>query len=442
MKLPRGRPDRPLLAPVLPPTPGGAVPLSGDRRAPRDDDSVPYGVRVAAAWSWRLLLIVVGVFALVWCLSQVATVVVPVLIALLLAALGHPLVRWLSARGVHRGLASLITVLLGIGVVAGLLTFVTRQVVSGLPDLQQQFSASIDQLQNTLHSLGISQDQLQTGIDELRKGFLGGGRASIGHSVLMATTTAADVLAGLLIVLFSTFFLLYDGDTIWHWVLRLLPSRTRGRTDVAGRAAWVTLGHYVRATVIVAAVDATGIGLVAFGLRLPLVFPIAAIVFLGSFIPIVGAFVSGIVAVAVAFVTHGPWAALIMLGGILAVQQIEAHVLQPFLLGRFVRIHPLAIVLTIAVGSYLAGIVGALVAVPTAAVINSFVTALSAANGNGESEALEVAEQDRQADVEARREHERVAHDGEAEPPTPEEREAQAAAEARAERERAAAEDR
>jgi predicted PurR-regulated permease PerM len=192
-----------------------------------------------------------------------------------------------------------------------------------------------------------------------------------------AATTAGHVLTGLLLALFATFFFLKDGPRIWSWVVRLFPADARNRADGAGRRAWLTLISYVRATLAVAFVDAVGIGLGAAILGVPLALPLAVIVFLGSFVPIIGATLSGLVAVLVALVAKGPLTALILLGVVLLVQQLEGHVLQPLLLGRAIKVHPLAVVFGIATGVLLAGIVGALIAVPIVAVINTVASYLS-----------------------------------------------------------------
>ena len=178
------------------------------------------------------------------------------------------------------------------------------------------------------------------------------------------------MLAGTFISLFALFFFLYEGDRIWSWVVRLFPTAARERVASSGEVAWGQLTAFTRATLLVALVDAAGITLVALILRVPFALAIGALVFLGAFIPIVGALMSGLVAVLIALVAHGPIVALLMLAGVIAVQQLESHVLQPFLLGRAVSVHPLAVVLAITAGVVVAGIVGALVAVPVAAVLN------------------------------------------------------------------------
>jgi predicted PurR-regulated permease PerM len=191
-------------------------------------------------------------------------------------------------------------------------------------------------------------------------------------------TTTLDVLASIFLIFFATFFLLRDGRRIWEFLVRLLPVGGRAPLGGAGEQSWQTLVAYVRATVLVAFIDALGIGIGLFALRIDLAFPLAALVFLGAFIPIVGATLSGTVAVLVAVVTRGPVWALFVIALVIGVQQLEGHVLQPVIMGRAVAIHPLAVIVAIATGVVLAGIVGALVAVPIVAVLNTGIRHLAA----------------------------------------------------------------
>jgi predicted PurR-regulated permease PerM len=207
-------------------------------------------------------------------------------------------------------------------------------------------------------------------------------------------TTIGHIIAGFFIVLFATFFFLADGHRIWAWVVRLFPGAARARADSSGRVAWLSLTQFVRATVIVALVDAIGIMVVAAILDVPFVAAIGVLVFLGGFVPLVGATISGIVAVLVALVDQGPIVALIMLGGVIGVQQLEAHVLQPFLLGRMVSVHPLGVIVAIACGAYFAGIAGALVAVPLVAAVNAVVVYLSSSPDEPEDGGVEVVDPD------------------------------------------------
>jgi predicted PurR-regulated permease PerM len=200
------------------------------------------------------------------------------------------------------------------------------------------------------------------------------------------------VFAGFFIVLFSTYFFLADGDRIWAWVVRLAPRAARARVDSSGRVAWISLTQFVRATVIVALVDSIGIMVVAAILGVPFVLALGVLVFLGAFIPLVGATVAGSVAVLVALVDQGPIEALVMLGGVILVQQIEGHILQPFLMGRWVSVHPLGVIVALGCGVLVGGVAGALVAVPLAAAANAVVQHLASNTEPGDDPVDELAE--------------------------------------------------
>lgn len=352
---------RPVFAPLPPTAP----------TEPFDGIQVPYALRFSAAWAWRLLLVGVLVYLVLRLFAAFSVVLVPVIIALLLSAAASPVVDALERRRVPRLLATAIVILAGIAALAGLITLVAQQFSSGFGDLRTSFNQSLGKLENYLTDLGLSQQQISDAVARVQDAVSSGGQGSVTGTVLRATTTVGHVLAGLFIVLFATIFLTYDGRGIWRWFVRLFPASARDRVHGGGTRAWAVLTAYVRATVIIAFVDAVGIALVAFVLGLDLVLPIGVLVFLGAFIPIVGASISGIAAVAVALVSQGPVAALVMLGGVVAVQQIEGHVMQPFLMGRVVRVHPLAVVLVIAIGSLAAGVFGALIAVPLTAIVNT-----------------------------------------------------------------------
>ncbi|MFP5347996.1 MAG: AI-2E family transporter [Actinomycetes bacterium] len=344
----------------------------------RREVHLPYGVRASAAWVWRIGVIGLGIFGLLYLIAFFQVVVVPVLVAILITALLSPYVNLLHRLGLPRGAAVAVSILVALLVILGLLVLVGAQFVAGFDDLAAQSGQGFGQVQRwlvegplnlTTEQLNVwlarGQEQLKASSDQLVAG------------ALSFTSTAGHVITGAFLAFFATLFFLLDGRGIWRWLLRLLPEGSRDSLDDAGERGWLTLSAYVKATIIVAFVDAVGIGLGAVILQLPLAVPIAVLVFLGGFIPIVGAFVSGIVAVLIALVSHGPVAALIMLGVVIAVQQIESHVLQPFLLGRAVAVHPLAVVLAIAAGVLLAGIVGALFAVPLVAVLNTMITQLA-----------------------------------------------------------------
>jgi len=341
---------------------------------------IPHGMEVASAWSWRFLVIVLAIIVIVRTLLFFELLLVPVVIAVLICALVVPTTDAMAIV-MPRGLAAMLSLLGVIAVVAGLLALVGQQLASGFDDLANQVSDALGQIQDWLRTgpLHISQTELDDAIAGAQA-WITSDNAHLAGRLAAVGATVGHVLAGFFVVLFTTYFLLYQGDLIWSWIVRLFPRDTREVVDGSGRAAWVSLTAFVRATVVVAFVDAVGITAVALILRVPLALPIGVLVFLGSFVPIVGATVSGSVAVLVALVAHGPLVAAFMLLGVIGVQQLEAHVLQPFLLGHAVSLHPLAVILAVSAGVVAAGIVGALIAVPVAAMLNTIVKYVTAAS--------------------------------------------------------------
>ncbi|MGN9910833.1 AI-2E family transporter [Phytohabitans sp. LJ34] len=346
--------------------------------ASRDDGEVPRSLRIAAAWSWRLIVLGIIVWALVQVISRVHIVIIPLVIALLLSALLSPAVRWLLRLGFPRSLATAVVLIGGLAAVAGTLTLVITEFIDGLPQLSDSATQGIRQIQDWLQTgpLHLSDKQIDSYVDTAEK-WLDDNTESLTSAGVSTATTLFEVLTGMFLVLFSTFFFLRDGGRIWRFIVRMLPLRARWQVDDAGRAGWLTLVAYVRATVLVAFIDAVGVGVAVWILGVPFPLPLAALVFLGAFIPIVGATLSGAVAVLIALVDRGWVSALILLGAVIAVQQLEGHVLQPLIMGRAVAIHPLAVIVAIAAGVVLAGIVGALVAVPLVAVLNTAIRRLS-----------------------------------------------------------------
>ena len=333
-------------------------------------------MRIAAAWSWRIL-VVAGVVALVgFLVVQLRLVAIPFFIALLLAALLVPFSNWLQRKGWPKWLAVAVNELAVIAVVAGLITVVVSQVRSGLPDLQEQTLARYEDFKAYLLASDLHLTEADiNGYFDTAIGSITDDTNKLFEQAIDLASLGGHILAGALLALFATLFILIDGRGIWNWVVRIFPTRARAAIVGAGEAGWITLTTFVRVQIFVAAIDAVGIGLGAFILGLfyggfPLVIPIAIAVFLASFIPVVGAVVSGGMAVFVALVYLGPVPALIMLGIVILVQQLEGHVLQPLLVGSVVKVHPLAIVLAVATGGFIAGIPGALFAVPLVAVLN------------------------------------------------------------------------
>jgi predicted PurR-regulated permease PerM len=347
--------------------------VTSDR--PSGADAVPLSVRAAASWSWRLLLIGALVAGVLWLLATLKTIVVPVAVALLLAVLLQPVRATLERRlRFRRGLAVATATVLFILVFAALISLAGRQIVHGFTDLTDQAVAGINEVRSWLADgpLGIDNRQLNQYWERISSAVTGGnGASSIVTGALGAATTVGHVLVGALIALFCTIFFLLDGRAIWTWLVNLLPLPAREKVHQAGRRGIVTLSAYVRTQILVAMVDAAGIGIGAAFFVPALALPLAILVFIGSFVPIVGAIVTGAIACVVVLVAKGWVAALIMLAIVLLVQQIEGHVLQPFLMGHAVSLHPVAVVLVVAAGSLAAVIVGALFAVPIAAVLNT-----------------------------------------------------------------------
>jgi predicted PurR-regulated permease PerM len=338
---------------------------------------VPRMLRVGAAVGWRLLVVVAAIYVVGIVARRLVDLVVPVAIALLLAALLGPAVGYLAKHKVPRGLAAALVMVDGLAVLGGVLTLVIITFVNGLAGLQTQLSHSVDALTSWLTNgpLHLSHRQLQTVRDKLIAA-LYANQAGITAGALTTAATITKTLTQILLVLFTLIFFLYDGAGIWQFLLRAAPSRTRPRLDIAGRRSLAALVSYVRATAAVAVVDALGIGIGLAVLGVPLAVSLAALVFLGAFIPIIGAVLAGGVAVLIALVTKGVIPALIVLGVVIAVMQLESHIMQPLLLGRAAELHPLAVVLAIAAGLLTAGIVGALLAVPLLAVLNSGIRSL------------------------------------------------------------------
>jgi predicted PurR-regulated permease PerM len=339
---------------------------------------VPFGVDLAAAWSWRLLVVVAAGYVVAHGIALFAVVVLPLVIALFLTALIIPVVNLLERARVPRGLASLLAVAGTIGVMVMLLTFAGQQIAQGASDLSAQVVTGLDQIREWLKNgqLQASDSQIDGYIRSAQNAVTSSNKQIVAR-LTEVTTAVSHIVAGVFIILFGTYFFLADGNRIWWWIVRIFPRASRARADSSGRIAWTSLTAFVRATVLVAATDALGIMVIAAILKVPFVFAIGVLVFIGAFIPMIGAFLSGTVAVLVALVDHGPVVALVMLGGVVLVQQIEAHVLQPFLLGRLVSVHPLGVIVAIAMGVLLAGIAGALVAVPFAAAANAVVLHLA-----------------------------------------------------------------
>jgi predicted PurR-regulated permease PerM len=344
--------------------------------------------------------------AALWVLGQVVTrlmiVVAPVAVALLVAALLSPGVALLVRHRVPKALASAIVLLVGIGAIGGLVWFMVATLVAGLPDLASQLDESYQQLRRWLTDgpLGLTGDQLDSMLAEGQSWFTKN-RSSIASGAFGVLSTAGALLAGFVLVVFLLIFFLHSGDRMWRGVTNPLPGRHRDVVRRAGVRAFDDLTAYVRVTVLVALIDAVGIGLGLWITGVPLVLPLSALVFIGAFVPIVGAFVTGLVAVLVALVSQGPLVALIVIGVVVLVQQLEGNVFEPLLVSKSVKLHPVAVILAVAVGVELAGIVGALFAVPLLATTRSVYLTVRERNDEPGSEQDSDAAGDTGTDTEA-----------------------------------------
>jgi predicted PurR-regulated permease PerM len=340
-------------------------------------ETIPRGVRIAGGWAWRLLAVAAVIVGLSRVVSTLAVVAIPVAVAVLLAALLDPLAGRLRRRGLPRSLAALGVLVLGLAAVGVTLFLVARAFINGLPDLTDQLTNALNKARDWLSSgpLNLSNDDIDSYVKQAQE-WLSSHSSTLTSGAISTATTIGELATGFLVVLFSTFFFLKDGREIWHFLTRLLPRAAREPVRTAGEHSWHTLSAYVRATVLVAFVDAIGIGIGLVVLGVPLPLPLAALVFIGAFIPVVGAALSGAVSVVVATVAVSPVAGVILLCVVIAVQQLEGHVLQPLIMGRAVALHPLAVIVAIASGIVIAGIVGGLFAVPLLAVLNTGIRSL------------------------------------------------------------------
>jgi putative heme transporter len=355
--------------------------------ANRDDASVEPLVRKTSAWAWRLLVILAAMVAVLWVLKKLEVIVVPVLVALMISALLVPAVDWMDRRGLPRGAAVTLVLLGGFAIFGGILTFVIIQFVYGLPDLTDQVTRSIDSTRRWLMEgpLHLRGEQIANAGNAAIQA-LHNNQAKLTSGALATAATITELVTAAVLALFTLIFFLYGGRNIWQYVTKIFPADVRERVREAGHAGYGSLIGYVRATFLVALTDAVGVGTGLAIMGIPLALPLASLVFLGAFIPLVGAVIAGFLAVIVALLAKGFVYALITLGLLIAVNQLEAHLLQPLVMGRAVSIHPLGVVLAIGTGGVLAGIVGALLAVPTVAFLNNAMQVLLAKDPSAEIE--------------------------------------------------------
>ena len=339
--------------------------------------SVPAGLAVAAAWCWRILIVAVTFLALMLLFHRLYLVVLPVSFSFLLAALLHPLVLLLRKWGLPRPLATWGTLIITFLVLSAIGWFVVQQASADYDRLVNQVDDVIRQLRGYIERIpGTNHIQLQDLQDRVLNA-LKSHTQTVASGLLTAGTVVGEAITGLIVTFFVTFFFLDDGDRMWSWTVRLFPHDVQPSVRGAGYRAWHVLSGWIVGTAIIAAFHGVVIGTVLFLLGVPLAFPLAVMVFLGSFIPIVGAVLFGGLAVLVTLVAQGPISAFILLAVLLVENQVEAHLLQPFVVGRAVRLHPVAIVIALTGGGLLGGIFGAILAIPVVACAHAAVKYLT-----------------------------------------------------------------
>jgi predicted PurR-regulated permease PerM len=332
---------------------------------------------MAASWGWRLLLLGAVIYVLARIAAILYLVVVPCAAALLLTALLHPLEARLRRRGLRPLAATWCTLLGAIIVLAGAAALATARVQAEYPALVAQVHHTTAQVQSWLAGAPF---HLKTGdLDKASGGivkYLSQHQSLVEGTVVTGGRIAAEILAGVVLTFFVTFFLIKDGRRIWVWIIHRMRPENRERVDLAGRSAWVAVEYYVRGTVAVAAIHALVMGITLTVMSAPLAVPIALFMFLAAFVPLVGVLVAGTLAVLVTLAAKGWVDAVIVLGILILMNQLEGHLLQPQIVGKMVRLHPLAVILVLAVGGVVAGIAGAVVAVPITAALTRAIPAL------------------------------------------------------------------
>jgi predicted PurR-regulated permease PerM len=327
-------------------------------------------LQVAAAWSWRLLLTGLVIYLAFRFAVFLRLVTLPFIAAMLATALLQPLAVWLRRRGFSRLLSTWCVFFLGLIVIAGAITLLANQISSQYPVLFDEVQKTAHQIQHSLAGppFHLSSGRLSKLSSDLLK-YISQHKEVVAGTVVTGGKYAAEFITGIIVTLFISFFLLKDGSSIWHWLIHRMAPATKRRVDSAGEHAWRALVNYMRGTTVVAVIHSLLLGLALWILGVPLVLPLMVLVFIAAFIPLIGILLVGVLAILIALVTKGWVAAVILLAVLIVENQIEGHLLQPLVVGRIVKLHPLAIILVLAVGGVIAGIPGAIIAVPTAAVI-------------------------------------------------------------------------
>ena len=351
---------------------GGKLGGGPDRRRTVPEQSrVPSWLATASAWAWRLLLLAVVIYLIARVLGILYIVVVPCIAALLLTAILQPLTARLRRAGLPALAATWVTLLIAAVVVGGLVTLVANRVSADYPTLLAEAKHTTAQVQSWLAGppFHVKNNNVQKFLNNIPD-YLSKHKSLVEGTLVTGGKIASEFFGGLVLMLFVMFFLIKDGDRIWHWLLGAMRTETARRVDRAGHVSWLVLVYYMRGTVAVAAIHAIVIGLVLWIMGVPLAVPLAVLVFLAAFVPLIGLLVAGVLAIVVTLATKGWVDAVILLAILILEDQLEAHLLQPQVVGKMIRLHPLAVILALAAGAVLAGIAGAVVAVPIVAVIS------------------------------------------------------------------------
>ena len=361
----------------MPPT-GAPAPAAPEAAlAASAAEAVPRWLRVSAGWSWRLLVLA----ALLYVAGKVAAllylVIVPFAAAILLTALLQPLAARLRRAGLGPLAGTWCTLLLAFALIGGAVWLVTARVEAEYPALVTQVGRTSTQMQNWLAS---SPFHIRTGnlekISDNFVNYLTQHRSTVEGAALTGGRIVVELLAGIVLCFFISFFLIKDGERIWAWLVSGLSADRARRANLAGHAAWQAVVYYVRGTIVVAAIHAVVMGITLTVIGSPLVAPLALFMFVAAFVPLAGVLIAGTVAILIVLASKGLIAAVIVLAVMVVMNQLEGHLLQPQVVGKMVRLHPLAVILVLAVAGVVAGIAGAVVAVPITAALTSATRAL------------------------------------------------------------------
>jgi putative heme transporter len=331
----------------------------------KGDDAVPRGLAVASAITLRLLIVAGGVVLVAMSASRLMMVVLPVIISLLLATLLVPAARWLEERRWRPALAAATVTFLSLFVFFGMWALIIPGVLSQSDDLFKNVQDGAGQAVSVLEPLGVGRADVDKAIDDALSSVQG---SAVANEVLTGAVLLTQWAAAVILIVVLTFFFVKDGARLWQWVLELFHEDRQPVLREVGDRSWGALSAYVQGVVLVATIDAVLIGAALVIVGVPVAMPLIVLTFVAAFFPIVGAFVAGAAAVLVALVANGVGAALVILAVIVAVQQLEGNVFYPVVVGRKLQLHPVGILLALTAGGVLAGVVGAFLAVPIAAV--------------------------------------------------------------------------